>query len=352
MTDKLTKSTLRPGLLVGMKTSITGNMKYTSAVTKQEDRDDGSEHREWEGTSTVFDKAEHERAVKVRSEASGLITSVCAYTPFGLLCPEDREDRLAEAIDKARTLVNNFNAKAKFSHVKLYIMAGYVAADNEMAMRAINGEVSDLVSAMEKGIAKLDVKGIRDAAYKARMLGQMLQPKEQEAIKDAIEVARAAASKYAKAGEQAAVEVDKQAMRKLADSRKLFLDMDAPAEVQAPKASGRAVLLDKHEEEEASAKPKVKPAKKSRSVEIDFGMNGVAAPQPKARRGDQLLVDPPKDFEKLVAAGAEVIGAVNEIRDSGNPDTKHAMKKLKTAQAKAEKIVKGSSKAKLRSQEA
>jgi len=97
---------------------------------------------------------------------------------------------------------------------------------------------------MEEGLKNLDVKTVREAAIKAKSLGQMLTPDAEGRVIKAIEVARQAANRISKAGEEATVEIDRSAIRKIAEQRTSFLDLDGPVEVQKPTAKKtRAVDL-------------------------------------------------------------------------------------------------------------
>ena len=73
-------------------------------------------------------------------------------------------------------MVDDFNRTATLSRVSVYAMIGRVAADDVEAVKAINSEVSDLLGQMQEGLKNLDVKSIRDAATKAKQIGQMLSP--------------------------------------------------------------------------------------------------------------------------------------------------------------------------------
>ena len=237
-------NTLRPGLLVGMKTSITGNMKYSSNTLDDRKLNTGEQLTKWETTRTVYDPAEYERAVKVRSKVRGAITSVCADTAFGLLCPDNKVEELNAAIKEARVLADEFNSTAKFTRINFNLMTGRVASDEETSIRAMNREVRDLMADMERGIKDMQPKAIRDAAYKLRMVSQMLTPAAQEKARESLELARAAARKYTKAGETAAAEIDTQAIKAIKERRTYFLDLDDADEVAAPVvAAPRAVDL-------------------------------------------------------------------------------------------------------------
>jgi hypothetical protein len=71
----------------------------------------------------------------------------------------------------------------------------------------------------------------------------MLTPAASERVKGAIEAARSAARKIAKAGEQASCEVDLQAMNIVSTARTAFLDVDETAhdEIAMPVEDARAV---------------------------------------------------------------------------------------------------------------
>jgi len=151
-------STLRPGLLVSLKTSIHGNVAY-SKRTIEEDHvtATGAKLAVWETERKITDPQEHERAVKARSAARNIIVGVCSPTAFGLLCPSDNADKLADAIAKARVVADEFNATAGVSRLGVYVITGRVAQDDVEAVRAINSEVRELLEDMEEGVRNLDV---------------------------------------------------------------------------------------------------------------------------------------------------------------------------------------------------
>lgn len=241
----LQHSTLRPGLLVSLKTSIHGNVAY-SKRTIEEDHltSTGAKLAVWETERKIDDPDEHERATKTRRKASQIIRSVCTELAFGLLCPEDKAGQLEGAIRDARKVAEEFNGDAKLSRIDLYVMTGRVAQDDVEAVRAINSEVRDLMESMQEGVKNLDVKTVRAAANKAKALGQMLSADAGEKIKAAIEVARQSARKIAKAGEGVSQEIDLETIKKIDQQRVAFLDMsgaDEDTSVIVPAAAARAI---------------------------------------------------------------------------------------------------------------
>ena len=233
-------STLRPGLLVSLKTSIRGNVTY-SKHDLEEERIAEAERKKWETERTIADAAEFDAAKKARNLASTAIRGVCTWSAFGLLCPEDRKDELDAALVEARRIVDTFNAGAGLTSVSVNVIAGRIAADDVEAVRAINSEVRDLLDEMKAGVEALDVQTIRDAANRARGLGAMLTPEAQVRIQFAIDAARGAAREIVKAGETAAMEVDRRAVATITESRTAFLDLDGGVAVGATAEKARAV---------------------------------------------------------------------------------------------------------------
>lgn len=237
-------STLRPGLLVSLKTSVTGGVSYQKEVIEAEHiTDEGVQKAAWQTQRTITDPEEHENAVKARSKARAKIRSVCADSAFGLLCPESDADKLEAAIAAAREIADGFNEVAKLTRVTVYVITGRIAPDDVEAVKAINSEVKDLLNAMSAGIENLDVKKVREAASRAKEVGAMLSADAQARVQIAVDAARAAAKKIVASGEQAAKEIDRATIRKITEMRTAFLDLDEQKAVEAPAVEQRALDL-------------------------------------------------------------------------------------------------------------
>lgn len=230
-------STLRPGYLVGFKTSVRGNVSYRT-MDLEFLRLDGGQKKRWETERRIKDEKEQEAASVVRSKARSLIQSVCSTTEFGYLCPMNRKADLDEAFAEARKLCREFNATSAYTTVKFSLMCGYVADNDVEAVKAINNEVRGLLDEMIAGVENGDVLKIRNSASKATQIGQMLTKEAEARIQEAVDAARATAKKIVKAGTQAAVEIDRQTIQQLNLSRVAFLDVDGEdREVQMPEAA-------------------------------------------------------------------------------------------------------------------
>lgn len=238
-------STLRPGFLVSLKTSVRGNVSYQRKDIEAEHKtEDGKAMARWETERVIADATEHDAAIKARTKARVMVTSVCTASAFGLLCPESAAEELEKAIEGARQVAESFNAEAKLTRLSVYVITGRIAQDDVEAVKAINSEIRDLLSDMQEGIGNCDAKAVREAASKARSLGSMLSFDAAAKVQIAIEAARKSAREIVKAGEQAAQEVDKQTIAMLAEARTAFLDLDESGSVvAAPVMAAPAVDL-------------------------------------------------------------------------------------------------------------
>ena len=119
--NALPVSTLVPGLLVSLKTSVRGGVAY-----QKQDIEKTPEHAQWVTDKTVSDPAEHERATKVRNKCSSLVRGVCSLSTFGLLCRQDNQWKLEEAMTEARDLAREFNRTSRYSKISVNVIVGPV----------------------------------------------------------------------------------------------------------------------------------------------------------------------------------------------------------------------------------
>ena len=229
-------TTLRPGFMVAVSTSITGNVSYHVVDQGTQETVEGEEAT-WITNRLTRDKDEQKRATKARSLARSAIQTVCSKSKFCLLCPEGKKDKLDAAIAKARLIAAEFNATANLTTVDVNVLVGKISPDDVEAVKAINSEIRGLMDTMARGLASMDADVVRKAASKAKSVGAMLDPNAQERVKKAIEVAREAAKQIVKAGETGAVEIDQVSIQRITEARTSFLDLDDATEVQAPEAA-------------------------------------------------------------------------------------------------------------------
>lgn len=236
----LETSTLRPGFLVSLKTSVHGGVTYIKTdLNADAPAEAGASIARWETTRTIIDPVEYEAAKKARQKAQSFIRKVCKQSAFGLLCPDADADKLEKAVNDARAEVDKFNAGAKIARVSVYVLTGRVTPDDVEAVRAINSEIRELMAEMQNGIEGKNVDAIRDAASRVKGIGEMLSEDARAKVQIAVEVGRAAATAIKKDG---TADVDTSALTKIGALRKSFLDMDEVGHVEAAKAT--AATLD------------------------------------------------------------------------------------------------------------
>lgn len=245
MPAKFYATTLRPGYLVGLKTSITGNVKYLKTTIQPDELDVelGIHTSKWETERRVLNAEEQEKATKLRSEIRTMIGRHCSTTAFGMLCPQEAKPDLDQAMLDAQAKVAEFNRSAQTTRIRVDALCGRIEPDDAKAVRVINNEIAQLLETMKTGLQNLDVDGVRDAANRARELGQMLTLEAQAKVNVSIELARALAKKIKAAGETAAVEIDRMTIARLTEARTAFLDLDDQEEVVSPETEGRALDL-------------------------------------------------------------------------------------------------------------
>lgn len=231
---------LRPGILVSLKTELRGGALYERVDIEHERVDGGQDRAKWETTRVIEDAEEYQRGQKARSRASGLIRRACVPSSFGLICPEGREGQLDEAVREARRVADEYNAGAQHSTVAVYVLKGRIASTDEEAARAIAAEIRGLLEQMESGVRRVDAGAIRDAAARAKKLGQALSEDQAKKVGEAVAAARKAATeivkRVTKGGELAetvVAELEKETAE-IGAARFSFLDLDEPEPAAAP----------------------------------------------------------------------------------------------------------------------
>lgn len=240
---------LKPGILVSLKTTLTGGVRYQVRDLASVNSADGSHVAQWETTRTIDDPAEHARAVKVRADAANKIRSACAHTAFGLLCPESQQAELDAAVTEARAMVADFNATAQCSAIHVYVLTGRIASTDDEAARAIASEIQGLLAEIDAGVRGCNPTAIRAACSRAKALGAILGDEQAATVQSAVQAARDAAraivKRVVKDGESAEVvlaDLD-QSLKPIETARFAFLDLSEPEQITEPAPDMPAVAL-------------------------------------------------------------------------------------------------------------
>lgn len=238
------ETTIRPGLLVAVKTSIKGNVSYSKRDIAVETFEDGYEKARWETERSIKNAAEQEAATKARSKARSLISGVCSSTEFGFLCPIASRPELDKALAEARKVCDEFNATSTVTKLRFNAVTGTIAQDDYSAVRALRREIAELLTDMKDGLENLDAQGVRESATRLKQMGQMLSPEAEVRVELAIKQVRESCRKIAAAAKDGvAVEIDRLTIQRLSECRTAFLDLDGTDEVAQPVQAAPALDL-------------------------------------------------------------------------------------------------------------
>lgn len=190
----------------------------------------------WETTRVCEDQAEHDEAMRMRGTIRANVSRNCSSSVFGLFCLESNVDALKAAIAEARTMCDEWNRKANFTHIRLFVEMGRIATTDEEHAREIAREIASVIDRMNSSIDNLDPKGLEDTIREARGLAARIDAAAAEKVGVAVAAARDAAkqitARVIKGGEPA-VDVLADIQRSaLIQTRAAFLDFDGPADVQ------------------------------------------------------------------------------------------------------------------------
>lgn len=238
---------LKPGLLVSLKSSVRGGVSYVRKdLDTVEAAEEGSKLQKWETVKKVENAEEFDAANVARGKARTAISAICASSIFGLLCPNENEEKLDAAIKEARAIAAAHNAIATHTQVEVFVIVGKIAQTDEEAARAIGNEVAELLEQMKAATLEGNVEKIRDAANKARELGAILSDEAGKKVSAAIEEARKNAREIVKRvqkdGEKLAVVVKDLYVQRIDNARTAFLDLEG-GEAQSVQHVAPAVEL-------------------------------------------------------------------------------------------------------------
>lgn len=276
----MSTKTLKPGILVSLRTHIAGGVEYSRQDLSPPEAPAGADARRWETTRIIDDPGEWEAAKKIRAKCQSLIRGTCIFSDFGLLCPTSREPELEAAIVEAQKIAGEFNGDtSRRMRVEVYVLKGRIADSDQEAARAIAAEVRGLLEGMDRGITDCDPKAIRDAAARAKRLGSMLDEGAAAKVTAAVEQARTAAreivKRVQKSGELVEKVVSDLKRDDISSARFAFLDFDAG-------------------ERKGEALPAVE---LGRTAGLDFGTEGCAEPA-----APEQAAEKPKKPRKRTAA--------------------------------------------------
>ncbi len=245
MNKKSDVMTLKPGLLVSLKTTKRGGTEYAREDLASK-KEGAAKIDEWKTTKKVTDPKEDDRAAKLRSKLGGLVRKVCVPSAFGLICPVSKETELREAIAEAKVGAAKFNTEARTVQIGVFCLVGRIAETDQEATRAIRDELRDMIAEMQGFIEAGAVEKARDSASKLLKMGMVLDEKTQGKVKRAVEevrqIAKDAIKKVTEGGVTTAEAVAGIKFKAVEEARFAFLDEGGEVvQSQAPATDARGL---------------------------------------------------------------------------------------------------------------
>jgi len=185
---------LNPCILVTEKLCVERGVTYDKRDVEVQAHNDGSEDATWETQRHFKNKEETKKADQVYSNARYMIRSKCLYTEVGYVCPAKDRKQLLDAIDQARALVDDFNARAKFCSITFRVLLTNINPSNKDGVEALRETIKRNTEALKEAIKEFDVKRTRNMLVATRPVMDILMD---GAAKTALEKVREEAREMA-----------------------------------------------------------------------------------------------------------------------------------------------------------
>ncbi len=152
--------TIKPGILIAGKASIKGGIHYKRDYEEPIFEED-SLIREWHTQQLVDDEKEHASAKKLQNKIASMINRICAHTPIGPICRNERKDELVGVLAEIRAQRDTFNNKAKTCQITTHHALFEVQSDNQTAVAAIADQVAEMADKVNSALTVQDLKALR-----------------------------------------------------------------------------------------------------------------------------------------------------------------------------------------------
>ena len=231
--------TLKPGYLISVKTELRGGIQYLREDIRKEELPNGAEEQEWKTIKKIEDSEEFKKATLLRAKVASMISSKCKLTPFGLICSEEDLPIVEKAAELGELMIEEFNATAKHTIIRLNFLPALITSDEETAARNIAKQMRALAADMKNAVRQGDVEAIREAAKKAAMMRDLLGEEERTrvslAVKEARDAARLITKEVIKNKEKIEKVLPKIKLGAISKMRFAFMDTEAPKDDGKPK---------------------------------------------------------------------------------------------------------------------
>ena len=186
-------------IVINLDTHVECGVTYIRRDRSKEKRDDGALIEEFTTKKTTKDPKETKKAQLLRTSISNAIRTCCVPTGTGLLVlrpgqVEDFEAAKASA-DKA---VAVWNAQARTTHLTVNVDE-LDFRNPEQTVYNVTQKMAALLDEIQRGVAALDVKMVRKAAYTLKEIAPSLDLGTSESVAGAATEALKTATKIRKA---------------------------------------------------------------------------------------------------------------------------------------------------------
>jgi hypothetical protein len=193
---------------------------------------------EWHTRKYVANVDEQKALAQTTYKVHAAIKTLGLSMGVGTYIPYTKEQELQAGLDKARALMNTYNASASRTAISGGFLTFRITGENEAVANALLEEATSTLRELERSIAQADVKAIRATLTKVKRMDDIFVNEKGDKLKAAFAEARVMARRIVKASKQTDEEITTWAdkARDVEAARIAFaeIDVDETAEIRLP----------------------------------------------------------------------------------------------------------------------
>ena len=180
---------LRPGWLIVDDLHVSTGAKYRTS--EQHEAIEGQTlHGNWRNDKTVANVEEQKAVLRTKKRAYAEVRKLGYWMLAGTFVPLDKADELEAALIESNRIVAEYNAQAKFTHIRGSLIPIQVTSDNTIAAEAVWKRARQVLEEMTDAIDKLDVAKIRETLRSASNIETIFPAEQAEKITKAFKVCK------------------------------------------------------------------------------------------------------------------------------------------------------------------
>lgn len=160
---------IQPCYLVIDKLSVDRKVTYV----KYNYQEESTETAHWETERKYISKSETDEANKAYSNARSKLRSVCVRTPIGWVCPISHQNELKKAIEDARKIVNDANAKLQHCSVTFRVVTTVLEPTNLEGVEILKESLAKLHQDLKEAVKAADLQKARTLATSIKHFGRV-----------------------------------------------------------------------------------------------------------------------------------------------------------------------------------